>query len=147
MGYSANVKSTSIVRWPILVLACLMLVGSYYCFDIPAALNQQLDDYFGQQDDYATNFSLLYSLYAIPNVILPFFGGYFVDRWSFLVSSLVWIMFTYAFAISDLACDGACSSSLHLLRLGNFFSVLVFLSNLGRWSCWDEPSLALEGRA
>jgi hypothetical protein len=43
-------------------------------------MKQQLDDYFGNEADYETNFSLLYTLYATPNVILPFFGGYFVDR-------------------------------------------------------------------
>ena len=73
-------KSTSWLRWPILVLACLMLIGSYYCFDIPAAIKTQIDDYFGDPGDYETYFSLLYTLYAAPNVILPFFGGFFVDR-------------------------------------------------------------------
>lgn len=73
-------KPTSWLRWPVLVLACLILIGSYYCFDIPAAMKQQIDDYFGDEADYETNFSLLYTLYATPNVILPFFGGYFVDR-------------------------------------------------------------------
>jgi len=51
----------------ILVLACFMMVGSYYCFDIPAALKTQIDDYFGDPSDYEFNFSLLYTLYAAPN--------------------------------------------------------------------------------
>ena len=54
----------------ILVLGCLMMVGSYYCFDIPAALKTQIDDYFGNPSDYEFNFSLLYTLYAAPNVCL-----------------------------------------------------------------------------
>ena len=29
---------------------------------------------------FETNFSLLYSVYSIPNVILPFFGGILVDK-------------------------------------------------------------------
>jgi MFS family permease len=33
----------------------------------------------GDPSDYETLFSLLYTLYSAPNVILPFFGGYFVD--------------------------------------------------------------------
>jgi hypothetical protein len=28
-------KPTSPLRWPVLALACLILIGSYYCFDIP----------------------------------------------------------------------------------------------------------------
>jgi hypothetical protein len=61
-------KSQSVWRWAILVLACLMLVGSYYCYDIPAALKTQLDDYMGDTSDYEINFSLLYTLYSTPNV-------------------------------------------------------------------------------
>ena len=30
--------------------------------------------------DYETFFSLLYTLYAMPNIVLPFFGGFFVDN-------------------------------------------------------------------
>jgi 6-phosphogluconate dehydrogenase len=42
-----NLKDTSWVRWPVLALACLMLIGSYYSAEMPAALKQQLEDYFG----------------------------------------------------------------------------------------------------
>lgn len=74
-------KPKSSMRWPVLVLACLMLIGSYYCFDIPSALKTQLNDYMQEPSkQYETDFALLYTLYAAPNVILPFFGGYFVDR-------------------------------------------------------------------
>jgi MFS family permease len=34
----------------------------------------------GEPDDYETLFSLLYSVYSFPNIFLPFFGGYLVDR-------------------------------------------------------------------
>lgn len=61
-------KSTSMLRWPILVLACVMLIGSYYCYDIPAAIKTQLDDYMGNPSDYELKFGLLYTLYAAPNV-------------------------------------------------------------------------------
>lgn len=56
-----------------------MMIGNYYCYDIPAALHTQMDDYFGNPNDFETYFSLLYTLYSVPNIILPFFGGYFVD--------------------------------------------------------------------
>ena len=73
-------KCNSPYRWIILVLACLMMIGSYYSYDIPAALKTQIDDYTGNSSDYELNFSLLYTLYAAPNVILPFFGGLLVDK-------------------------------------------------------------------
>lgn len=61
-------KCKSPYRWLILFLGCTMMVGSYYCFDIPAALKTQIDDYMGNPDDYEVKFSLLYTLYAAPNV-------------------------------------------------------------------------------
>lgn len=83
-------KSTSRMRWVILLLGCLMMVGSYYCFDIPAALKTQLEDQMGSEGDaFEVEFSLLYTLYAAPNVILPFFGGYFVDKLGFRICLLV----------------------------------------------------------
>ena len=36
-----------------------------------------VDQLLGQFDTY---FSLLYTVYSIPNMVLPFFGGYFVDK-------------------------------------------------------------------
>lgn len=73
-------KAESNWRWAILFLTCIMMIGNYYCYDIPASLNSQMDEYFGKPSDFETSFSLLYTVYSIPNVILPFFGGYFVDR-------------------------------------------------------------------
>jgi MFS family permease len=77
---SATVKSHAWQRWLILLFTCIMMIGNYYSYDIPAALNTQLDEYFGKTEDFEIYFSLLYTLYSIPNIILPFFGGYFVDR-------------------------------------------------------------------
>eukprot|EP00753_Platysulcus_tardus_P008382 PLAT15939.1.p1 GENE.PLAT15939.1~~PLAT15939.1.p1 ORF type:complete len:489 (+),score=248.38 PLAT15939.1:562-2028(+) len=81
-------------RWLVLILACFILVGSYYSYDNPAATVDLMKQYFNvslntvspteaqkhKQDLFDLNFNLLYSLYSIPNVVLPFFGGYFVDK-------------------------------------------------------------------
>ena len=75
-------KMTSSLRWVMLFLTCLLFVINYYAFDIPAALHQQLAGYMGNAGNhFETYFQLLYTLYSVPNVILPFFGGYFVDKW------------------------------------------------------------------
>jgi MFS family permease len=73
-------KSDSYLRWVILFLTCILMIGNYYCYDIPAAMKTQLDDYMGNPSNFETYFSLLYTLYSIPNIILPFFGGFFVDK-------------------------------------------------------------------
>jgi MFS family permease len=54
------------------------LVGnSFISYDIPGALKKQIED-----DLNLTGFqqTLLYSVYSIPNTVLPLFGGFFVDR-------------------------------------------------------------------
>jgi len=69
------------IRWAILAAACLVMFGNYYAFDNPAALNKPLQDYMLQTDDqYAYFLNLLYTSYSIPNVILPWIGGYAADR-------------------------------------------------------------------
>ena len=82
-------KSSSWLRWPVLLLSCIMLLGSYYCFDIPSALKSQIYDYMGDEADYETEFALMYTLYAVPNVILPLFGGLFVDAFGVCLSLLL----------------------------------------------------------
>ena len=34
----------------------------------------------GQPSDYETLFGLLYTVYSIPNTVIPLFGGFFVDK-------------------------------------------------------------------
>lgn len=45
-----------------------MMMGPYYCFDIPAAVKTQLKNHMGNPSDYEVQFNLLYTLYATPNV-------------------------------------------------------------------------------
>jgi MFS family permease len=72
-------KAESPLRWLILLFNCIIMVGVYYTFDMPSALKSQMDSYMGSPDNFETYFSLLYTIPAFPNIILPFFGGYFVD--------------------------------------------------------------------
>jgi MFS family permease len=58
-----------------------MMMGDYYCYDIPAALKSQLGNHMGNPSDFETSYALLYSVYAIPNIVIPFAGGYLIDRW------------------------------------------------------------------
>jgi len=76
-------KASLKIRWIVLVLACLLMIGNYYCFDNPEALSEQLkhefaDTTYGAQ--WQTWYGLFYSVYSFPNVILPIFGGFFVDK-------------------------------------------------------------------
>lgn len=91
-----NKKYESSLRWFVLVLVCVMFVGSYYCLETPAALKTQLKEYMGSPSDYEIKFQLMYTLYSVPNVrfviicllifmyyfqiILPILGGFIIDR-------------------------------------------------------------------
>jgi MFS family permease len=43
--------------------------------------------------DFEPYYSLLYSVYSLPNIVLPFFGGVFVDRFGARVCLLVFTFF------------------------------------------------------
>ena len=64
-------------RWVALVLICLIAVGGYFCYDYPACLQYQIMSIF---DIDVTTYSLLYSIYSFPNMILPFCGGKIIDK-------------------------------------------------------------------
>ncbi|KAF9940820.1 hypothetical protein BGZ67_006671 [Mortierella alpina] len=68
-------------RWWILSLSCLLLFGNYFAYDNPAALNTQLQKYLDMPyNDYQYLLSTLYSVYSLPNTVLPFFFGSLVDK-------------------------------------------------------------------
>ncbi len=59
---------------------------SYYALDNPSALHDALKAHFSKEysgSEFEKYFSLFYSAYALPNIVLPFFGGYFVDRFGY----------------------------------------------------------------
>jgi MFS family permease len=65
------------MRWCMLFMACNFLLGSYFCYDNPGPLETQLEKQFGID---STHFSLLYTVYSIPNMVLPILGGLFLDK-------------------------------------------------------------------
>ncbi|KAF9130264.1 hypothetical protein BGW39_003274 [Mortierella sp. 14UC] len=78
---SSSVNEQGSRRWWILALSCLLLFGNYFAYDNPAALNTQLQKYLGiPYNDYQYLLSTLYSVYSLPNTVLPFLFGSLVDR-------------------------------------------------------------------
>jgi nitrate/nitrite transporter NarK len=60
------------------------MIGNYFAFDNPAVLNKPLQEYMHMADDqFAYFLNLLYTTYSIPNVILPWLGGYAADRFGY----------------------------------------------------------------
>ena len=68
------------MRYVALSLACCLLVGSYYSYDNPSALETPFTKSDGDFGLSNVNYNLLYSVYSFPNIILPLFGGILIDR-------------------------------------------------------------------
>lgn len=64
-------------RWVVLFFISVVSIGSYFCYDNPSALQTQLTDIF---DINTFEYTILYSVYSLPNIILPLFGGFFIDK-------------------------------------------------------------------
>ncbi len=68
-------------RWLVLMCNCMLLFGNYYAYDNPAALNTLLARYLGfPPATFDYTFGLLYAIYSFPNIILPFFSGFLIER-------------------------------------------------------------------
>lgn len=66
-------------KYAILLCICFFTFGSYFTFDIPGAIEEQLKHVFGPTYSDTQNL-ILYSVYNWPNTVLAFFGGYIIDR-------------------------------------------------------------------
>lgn len=64
-----------------LIMASMLLLGVFFTVDIPAAVQNQLIHVSSTQhfDINSLEYSLFYSVYSIPNIIVPLVGGYMVD--------------------------------------------------------------------
>jgi MFS family permease len=81
MGTGTGMGKAGASKWAVLLLSCLVTLGSYYSFDFPSVLHNQLRRHFQFQDEgkFEFYFSLLYSLYSMPNMVIPIFGGILCD--------------------------------------------------------------------
>ncbi|KYB27225.1 major facilitator superfamily domain-containing protein 1 [Tribolium castaneum] len=64
-------------RFIALIFMCFLGFGSYFCYDNPAALEGHIEKTLNIT---TTQYSLLYSMYSWPNVVLCFVGGFLIDR-------------------------------------------------------------------
>ncbi|XP_072936747.1 lysosomal dipeptide transporter MFSD1-like [Epargyreus clarus] len=99
-----------------LVLMCFLCFGSYFCYDSPAAL---ADNFKSDVHLSTSQFTLLYSIYSWPNVILCFIGGYLVDRY-FGVRLGTIIYVAIVFVGSVIFALGAYINAFWVMILGRF---------------------------
>lgn len=74
-SYPVDPRTTNL-RWVVVLLASFLVFGNDYCYDLPQALQTPIQEKFGISE---VEFNLLYSVYSLPNILLPFIGGYILD--------------------------------------------------------------------
>ena len=73
-------------RYKVLLATCLLTFGSYYCFDMPSVLEDQLThNVIGKTsfggDHESVYYNLFYTVYAWTNMAMSLVAGILVDRW------------------------------------------------------------------
>lgn len=60
------------------MLMCFLTCGGYFVYDNPAELETIIEDKFNIS---TSKYSLLYSIYSLPNFVLPLIGGLFIEKY------------------------------------------------------------------
>ena len=93
------------IRLVFLLLCCVSTFGDYYCFDNVGATHEHLKSQFKFLNNFEYYFSLLYSLYSFPNVLLPFIGGMFItvfgNRTMYVIFNMCIIFGQFMFVIGS----------------------------------------------
>jgi MFS family permease len=77
-------------RWVMLFLCCFLVVPNYFCYDNPASLETYIESEFGKTP---TEYGLLYSVYAVPNCIMPLIGGILLDKIGHRIGLIIFTTF------------------------------------------------------
>ena len=103
-------------RYIALFFMCCMGFGSYFAFDSPAALQEQITR---DMDITTAEYGQLYSLYSWPNVVLCFFGGFLIDRVFGIRMGA--IIFSSVILVGQLVfATGAFANAFWLMNVGRF---------------------------
>ena len=64
-------------RFIMLILAITFLLGQYFCYDNPSVIEKQMEETLGIDNE---QWSMFFTVYSLPNILLPLTGGIFVDK-------------------------------------------------------------------
>ena len=85
-------------RYTVLVCACLLTFGSYYCFDMPSVLETQITytiiDKF-EPDKGATLYNLFYAVYSWTNMGTSLLAGLLVDKYGVVPAVFLFLSFCF----------------------------------------------------
>lgn len=101
------------LRWVAVALASFLVFGNDYCYDLPQALEVPIQDNFKVSE---VQYNLLYSVYSLPNIIMPFFGGYLLDYFGIRVGIILYnSLLIFGQTLFTIGCY---SNNYHMLILG-----------------------------
>lgn len=141
-----------ISKWTVLILACFVTFGMYYSFDTPSVLHEQLYHHFKKKNEPYTqfefDFSLIYSVYSLPNTFLPLIGGLLVDKFG---NNRIMLIFGLFVLIGNFIQTFACISKNMSVYIFGRFIFGVGAETLGvcgntivsRWFKGSELAFAL----
>ncbi|KAJ2961178.1 hypothetical protein NQZ79_g3454 [Umbelopsis isabellina] len=79
--HRCNNGELTIRHWALLFFACAFLFGNYFCYELPSALNLQLNERMGTPYDlWQYQLNMLFTAASMPNVICPLLAGIGIDR-------------------------------------------------------------------
>lgn len=93
-------------------------MGDYYCFDNPGAMHSLLKKRFGEkpEDNFEYFFNMLYSVYSLPNIILPLAGGVLIFKYGY---RLMFLVFGSCVLIGQLVfAMGSSTKSMSMMLIG-----------------------------
>jgi len=93
-------------RFVFLAMLCFMTFGSYWCYDIPDAIQNQLMAKF---DLKPAHYAYFYSVYNFMNIGIVLFGGYFIDVIGLRIGAILFcflitlgqIVFSFGSSLAD----------------------------------------------
>ena len=75
-------------------------MGNYFCFDSPGALRGMFKKHFnGKAEDFEYLFSMMYTLYSFPNIILPLIGGILILKFG---NRIIYILCAFLIMLGQL---------------------------------------------
>ena len=136
--FDSTPREKSPLRWLILILCCISTFGDYYCFDSVGAVHDHLQSQFfflGENFEYYYN--LLYSVYSIVNIFIPFIGGTLIKIFGYKIMFLAFgIIIVFGQFVVYLGCK---YDSIYTMLIGRIiFGLGGENLNVSQMSCVVE---------
>ena len=132
------------VRWVVLCFTCLFITSRYYNFDVPQGMQKPLQDDLNLSP---LQYNLLYTGYAVPNIIWPLFAGQVIDKIGCRLSILIFV--SLIFIGQSLFTIGCFAQSFILLLIGRVTLgiggeavVVIKVPIMARWFRPNEQGIA-----